>query len=157
MLDLNENASRFKLSCVADHQFAIFNLICWCGSMAEQLIRNEQVVSSILTTSSKAQFVVYQRFEPFSVCIRNLANAGFGSVRYGEKRCNKTQPADSEMSLGAVCLFFMITFSPPESKFHNTAFCFFRHDLSKDEELQSPNYFCACIPNRAAMNQKSTH
>ena len=26
---------------------------CYCGSMAEQLIRNEQVVSSILTTSSK--------------------------------------------------------------------------------------------------------
>ena len=26
---------------------------CYCGSMAEQLIRNEQVVSSILTSSSK--------------------------------------------------------------------------------------------------------
>ncbi|GEM_PF-6568235 len=29
------------------------NLIRWCGSMAEQLIRNEQVVGSIPTTSSK--------------------------------------------------------------------------------------------------------
>ena len=30
----------------------------WCGSMAEQLIRNEQVVSSILTTSSTPQSLV---------------------------------------------------------------------------------------------------
>jgi hypothetical protein len=64
MLDLNENASRFKLSCVADHQFAIFNLICWCGSMAEQLIRNEQVVSSILTTSSKNKVNHYLEKRP---------------------------------------------------------------------------------------------
>ena len=29
--------------------------ICWCGSMAEQLIRNEQVAGSIPVTSSKKE------------------------------------------------------------------------------------------------------
>ena len=33
--------------------FDVANKLCYCGSMAEQLIRNEQVVSSILTSSSK--------------------------------------------------------------------------------------------------------
>ena len=38
---------------------------CWCGSMAEQLIRNEQVVSSILTTSSIPKTLVWQGFSAF--------------------------------------------------------------------------------------------
>ena len=29
------------------------NVLCWCGSMVEHLTRNEKVVSSILTTSSR--------------------------------------------------------------------------------------------------------
>ena len=29
------------------------NVFCWCGSMVEHLTRNEKVVSSILTTSSR--------------------------------------------------------------------------------------------------------
>ena len=32
--------------------FDVADKLCYCGSMAEQLIRNEQVVSSILTSSS---------------------------------------------------------------------------------------------------------
>lgn len=44
---------------LAKYQQLHYNNICrkkfarYCGSMAEQLIRNEQVVSSILTSSSK--------------------------------------------------------------------------------------------------------
>ena len=45
--------------------------ICWCGSMAEQLIRNEQVVSSILTTSSTPKTLVYQGFSAF-LCLQKI-------------------------------------------------------------------------------------
>ena len=41
--------------------------ICWCGSMAEQLIRNEQVVSSILTTSSTPQSLDISRDSGFFI------------------------------------------------------------------------------------------
>ena len=45
--------------------------ICWCGSMAEQLIRNEQVVSSILTTSSTPQSLTYQGVAAF-LCLEKI-------------------------------------------------------------------------------------
>ena len=44
--------------------------LCYCGSMAEQLIRNEQVVSSILTSSSKKALAYAGAFFvcPFVYC-----------------------------------------------------------------------------------------
>ena len=56
-------------------QLSIFNLICWCGSMAEQLIRNEQVVSSILTTSSKLQGFKILKFIFFARVVGSVSES----------------------------------------------------------------------------------
>ena len=41
------------------------SLTCYCGSMVEQFTRNEQVVSSILTSSSTAEPAVYKGLRVF--------------------------------------------------------------------------------------------
>ena len=45
------------------------NVVCWCGSMAEHLTRNEKVVSSILTTSSRQKKPLLIGAVVFTLCL----------------------------------------------------------------------------------------
>ena len=67
------------------------NVLCWCGSMAEHLTRNEKVVSSILTTSSmekdhREKYLTFPGDLFIAANCRRLFSVIFGSYKVADIR-----------------------------------------------------------------------